>query len=555
VAGCPKVSDQEIARAYNDVARLPRIADVAAEVKLQIRHLQSRLQKIRQVAPAGTLIDRQAAYYGNHRKLVAPGTESDPRVGGRYLVPLQPKRWLLTSAQDETAVHAPFWTNLLAYGDAIGAEVLVGGFTYNKSLFEDHASRTAVFPEAVRPYLIHDDRMLGGEAGLMFAAKMNILPTAVRPLSGLDNYSRGRWAVFPHAKVQLISVPALPGRHPAMVMTSGTCTVENYIEKKAGLKAAFHHIIGATIVEQDSEGRLFCRQISASDDGSFQDLDARVDAGRVSFGHRVEEISWGDVHMEQIDPQVAMTCWGYDVERDRVTSESSMIHALRPRHQAFHDLLDFQARNHHRRGDHSHAFKMTVGGSERVDDGIAKCARFLAATAFDWTTSAVVASNHSDALQRWLRETDPRSDPVNLPAWCELNLEIYRRIEAGDAHFDIFPWALRRHDPLGDIVFVPRNGSYLVCQQHGGIECGLHGDEGPNGARGSAMNLNRVAVRINIGHSHSAMIVDGVYQAGLCGTMDQGYNSGPSSWSHSQIVTYPSSKRTLITIIDGKWRA
>jgi hypothetical protein len=109
------------------------------------------------------------------------------------------------------AGHEGFWTNLLAYGEKIGAEVLVGGFTYNKSLFEDHASRTAVFASAVQPYLIHDNRMLGP---LLFAAKMNILPTAVRPLSGLTNYGRGAWTVFPHAKVQLDSVPSLPGKHP-----------------------------------------------------------------------------------------------------------------------------------------------------------------------------------------------------------------------------------------------------------------------------------------------------------------------------------------------------
>jgi hypothetical protein len=90
----------------------------------------------------------------------------------------------------------------------------------------------------------------------------------------LETYSRGAWAVFPHAKVQLVSVPSLPGRHPAMVMTTGAVTLPNYIEKKAGLKAEFHHQIGATIVEVDEADRVFCRQIGAGPDGSFQDLDA-----------------------------------------------------------------------------------------------------------------------------------------------------------------------------------------------------------------------------------------------------------------------------------------
>jgi hypothetical protein len=83
----------------------------------------------------------------------------------------------------------------------------------------------------------------------------------------------------------------------------------------------------------------------------------------------------------------------------------------------------------------------------------------------------------------------------------------------------------------------------------------MHGDEGPNGARGTVVNLSQVGVRLTVGHGHSAKILDGVHMVGLCGKLDQGYNSGPSGWSHTQGVTYPNSRRTLLTIIDGKYRA
>jgi hypothetical protein len=95
----------------------------------------------------------------------------------------------------------------------------------------------------------------------------------------------------------------------------------------------------------------------------------------------------------------------------------------------------------------------------------------------------------------------------------------------------------------------------VICQAAGGIECALHGDQGPNGARGTPLNLTRVATRMNTGHTHTASIYDGVYTAGLCGLMDQGYNEGASSWSHSQVVTYASGKRTIVTFRDGLWRA
>jgi hypothetical protein len=530
-------TDEQVAAVYNDIGRYPDIASVAAALGYKPGPLRNRVAKIR-VTGSPPLVDRRAAY------------ESKPSMAKAMPV----RRWLLTAAQDDTAVHAGFWANLVAYAQVIGAEILVGGFTYQKGLFEDHASRTAVFPETVRPYLRHENVTCGP---LLFAAKMNILPTAVRPLSGLENYSRGAWAVFPHAKVQLVSVPALPGSHPAMVMTTGACTLPNYIEKKAGLKAEFHHQIGATIVEVDECDRVFCRQISAIGDGSFQDLDVIVRNGEVSRGHRVEAITWGDIHREKIDPVIARTCWGFDVATEQIVTRDSMISALKPRHQFFHDILDFRSRNHHRRGDHIHGKLMSVLGAESVDDELSLCARFLRATQFDYCASVVVASNHNDALLRWLRETDPRLDPLNLKTWCELNLEWHRRIEAVDTEFDLFQHALSRHDSrlLDDIIFVPRGGSYQICQDRGGIECGAHGDEGPNGSRGSALSLNRVSVRMTIGHAHSAAILDGVHVVGLCGLMDQGYNSGPSGWSHTQGVTYPNSRRTLITLIDGKWRA
>jgi hypothetical protein len=465
------------------------------------------------------------------------------------------RRWLLTAAQDETSIHQPFWRNLLAYAEHLGAEVLVGGFTYQKGLFEDHASRTAVFAEAVQPYMAHDRVCLGP---VDFCAEMNILPTAVRPLSGLDTYSRGRDAVFPHAKIQLVSVPAIEHGKAAVLCTTGACTIENYIEKKAGLKAKFHHVIGATIVEVDADGDSFMRQISATDDGAFYDLDLKIDDGKVTAGHRVEALTAGDIHIEKADPDVLMGLWGYDIAERRVTRTDCLVDALRPRHQFFHDLLDFQARNHHRRHDLPFLFEMVANGTDSVEEGVRACAHFLRGTAREWCQSVVIPSNHNDAYPRWLNEVDARPDPVNAVFWLRSNLALYTAIASGARDFDVFKWACCQFDPAGleDIVFLPRGGSYVICQAQGGIENVLHGDKGPNGARGSTLNLTKVSMRVNKGHSHVAEILDGVYSAGLCGKFQQGYNEGsPSSWSHSQIITYANAKRTIVTCRGRKWRA
>lgn len=467
----------------------------------------------------------------------------------------QARRFLITAAQDNTPVFEPFWRNLHAYAADIGAEVMVGGFTYQKGLFEDHAARSAVFAEAVQPFLRHDRVMLGHD--ILFCAEMNTLPTAVRPLSSLDTYTQGRWGVFPHAKIQLVSVATHFTRHPPMLMTTGACTVPNYVEKKAGLKAAFHHCFGATLVEIDGQGRVFCRQISATDDGSFQDLDARVKSGVVTRGHRVEAITPGDIHIEKIDPTVARTIWGLDVDT-MTKADDGLVDHLRPRYQFMHDLIDFQARNHHRKGDHLFRFQMMVAGEAAIDKALKRGASFLRASARDFCQSVVIPSNHNDAFPRWLREADPRLDEINARLWFQANDALYAAVEDGDSAFDVVRWALSRHDEqaLQDIAFPPRHASFLICQDNGGIENIYHGDKGPNGSRGSPQALTKIATRLNTGHTHSAGILDGVYTAGLCGLLDQGYNTdAPGSWTHSLIITYPSSKRTIVTIRDGRYRA
>jgi len=464
------------------------------------------------------------------------------------------RRYLLTAAQDDTAVHAPFWQNLLAYGEHLGAEVMVGPFTYNKAVFSDHETRGGAFRAELQPYLRYDQVDLGP---IVFCAEMNTLPTAVQPLSGLEAYTGQKWSVFPHAKVALLSVPTAVDRLPKQIMTTGCCTIDNYIEKKAGLKARFHHIIGATLVEIDDEDRVWCRQLNAASDGSFQDMDVVVRDGEITDGHAVEAVCWGDLHVEKMDPIIADAGWGVDLEHMTCVPGDTMIDALRPRYQFFHDALDFTARNHHNIKDHHHRFRMIQAGTDLVESDVAGVARFARATQRDFCQTVFVFSNHDDALPRWLKTADFREDPANAPFFLRCQLALYEAMQREDRDFNVFWWALQQVDDrrMDGLLFVDDDESFVICQATGGVECGMHGHLGINGSRGSAVQLTKTAMRINRGHEHSPSIHAGVYTAGISGRLDQGYNRGLSGWSQTHIVTYPNGKRTLVTMVDGMWRA
>ena len=89
--------------------------------------------------------------------------------------------------------------------------------------------------------MTHDRFHIGN--GLAFLGNMNTLPTAQKPLEGCEVYTGNRDGIFPHAKVQLVSIPTMKAEPAKIIMTTGAVTKRNYIQRRAGILAEFHHII------------------------------------------------------------------------------------------------------------------------------------------------------------------------------------------------------------------------------------------------------------------------------------------------------------------------
>jgi hypothetical protein len=467
------------------------------------------------------------------------------------------KRFIFTSAQDNTQVHEGFLDNLEAYADHMGAKLHVGRFTYNKRLFEDNRKDKADWwHPRILPYVTDDEFHLGDN--LVFCGNMNTLPTATAPLTGFETYTRSKSGIFPHAKIQLVSVPVMKGTVPKIIMTTGTCTLPNYVQRRAGILAEFHHQIGAVIVEIDADGDHFCRHLIAEKDGSFQDLTRYVSGGKVTDGNRVKAISWGDVHLEKLDMQVARACWGIMGDTlgtidSRMVQANSMLEILAPEYQFFHDVTDFTVRNHHSLNDPHFKYQMWVRGTECVEDAFENVAEFLKVTRRDWCKTVVVESNHDVAVKRWLKETDWRDDPANAMFYLRANSRMLDAIEDGE-NFSVLEWAAKQStygEAMHDIRFLREDESFMV----GDIECGMHGHLGANGAKGSPKQFTRMGPKANTGHTHSAGIIDGIFTGGVSGQLDMGYNKGLSGWSHSHILVYPNGRRTIVTMANGKFCA
>jgi len=271
----------------------------------------------------------------------------------------------------------------------------------------------------------------------------------------------------------------------------------------------------------------------------------------VTTGHRVEGITWGDVHVAEVDPGVAKLSWG----------EGGILDTLRPRHQFLHDVFSFQSRNRFERRDPHAIFERYVEDADDVTAELKKTGNFIEEViSRPWCRTLVVESNHDNALERWLRD-EPEwyaHDPRNAVAFLDLQLAKYEALTRKDNHFLLVEHALWKYSRLKATAarFLRQDESYIICPDAGGgIEGGMHGYLGPNGTRGGFVAFAKMGRKSNVAHSHITSIYDGVYTAGTSSLINLRYNRGPSSRSHSDILTYANGKRTIITIWNGKWRA
>lgn len=478
-------------------------------------------------------------------------TGSNPIAGGSVSNPIAKrkqavgKRFVITSAQNNTHIHEELFQSILRYCEHNDAELMISCFYYNKNGFQNGKRQEAWFDERIKPYLVNESVQLA--KGLVFNGELNILPTSRNPLSGFDTYNGEQSGIIPHVKMELQPLPSPKYNEARALYTTGALTKRNYIQQKAGQLAEWDHIFGAVVVEIAEDGTWFVRQLHAeSSTGEFYDLTEKYTPKGVETGFTVEAINYGDVHVAKLDQDVAEVSWK--------NVGASMLDVLKPKYQLVHDVFDAQARNHHNYKDGHFLFKMFNEQTEDIRVEVRDTTEVLTDMKRDFSEVIVVESNHDLALLKYLKEQDYRKDPINAIFFLEMQLETYKAIEARDNWYSCFETACHKvnENTKEGIRFLRGDESFRLC---GHIEAGQHGMNGVNGSRGSVQSYIKQGLKFNTGHTHAASIKRGVYTAGVSGKLDMGYNVGGSSWVQAHIVTYPNGKRTIVNIKNGKWRA
>lgn len=454
---------------------------------------------------------------------------------------------VITAAMNDSPLATDFWSSLNRYCNARGAQLVVIPLFYRNPTTQSEAAGQRgeyTWHQDTVPYLVGSRLKIHEHLWVM--GDVPVQATALNPLSGLESLTRAASAIFGHAQVAMETVPTPQSELPKILQTTGACTLRNYSRSKAGRRAEFHHSIGATVVERDGE-KFHMRSVLADSEGGFYDLDRYWHSKGTRRASRAQALITGDTHVDRVDPGVVEATYG----------PGGMVEVLRPEVLVWHDLLDFQSRSHH--NDPIEQIALDRAGQGDVRAEMHRALDFLVRHTPAGIQSVVVPSNHNEHLGRWVREADwRRTSADNAELLLELQLACVRGATVTDAGVDqldpLRHWFEQNYvtpDGVG-VRFLERGESFRVR----GVELGFHGDIGPNGARGSRRNLDRIGTRSIIGHSHSPGVFRGTYQVGTSSLLGLTYaKGGASSWLHTHGIIHPNGKRQLVHVIGGSWRS
>lgn len=452
------------------------------------------------------------------------------------------KRYVVTAAQNATPVHKGTWKTLSRIARYYEAELVVipGRYKNPTSQWTQKNKAHEWWAEDVLPYLCNGRIFLNNS--LVLLGDVKIQWAARTPLIGMDAITQDKCGIVGHGSRGMRSIATPQHKHPKIMLTTGACTVPNYTDTKQGKIADFNHCFGGLIVEIDGNDVFYARQLNATRQGHIIDLDLEFTPDGERMAKPALSLTMGDIHQRWILPEVV---------RATFTGPDSIVKRLNPRYLLWHDVMDFHSRNHHHKDDWITKFGKWKARIECVRTEIEECVRFINKHTRQDQESVIVSSNHERAVGRWLRETDPRADPLNLEFWLDIAKETVSNIRISGG-------GIARDDPFinyakklakKNVRFLKLGESFVLS----GVEYGFHGDIGPNGARGTTKNLSTLGVKVTKGHSHVAEIVDGCYSAGKSSGMLEYEIGGPSNHTNAHVVQYANGKRAIIIIINGRY--
>jgi hypothetical protein len=435
--------------------------------------------------------------------------------------------YVITSAQACAPVNKNFLHSLETYCNFNNAQLLILPMQ-GKNIHEEDLSKS-----------LYDKEIIFGDYNLNNKIKIKdykVKPQAIRPLTGLEPLVKGdRSAIIAGTKINLRAVPNSNTRMAKLLMTTGALTHPRYNKKhRTGKIAEMDHEYGAVVVEIVNGKKYHVRYIEAAKNGKFYDLGTHYNGDKVTIDQRINSLILGDLHTTETDEKA-------------LNATLEMLHDLNPENIFLHDMFNGSSISHHHLNDLVELHHYYGENKLSLENELKTNAEMLQLLLTNIPKDGqiyIVASNHNEALDRYLREGRFINEPQNVELGCDL-LKAYFKgnipLQEGLSYFMNIPdnvHFLKRGDDLR--IF----GYYLA----------EHGDRGANGARGNPNVYSKTLEKSITGHSHSCFKHRHTVKVGTLSKLQLRYNKGgTSNWTQTNGILHPNGKTQLVHLIDGKY--
>jgi hypothetical protein len=439
------------------------------------------------------------------------------------------KRFLISSAQNETPIHKKMLANMESYAKFIGAEILIVPIRYKNptSVFED--SEHDNWSPEIEQYLCAN--RLDLHKYLTLLGDIKTQATSSNPLVGMESISGEASCIIGSPRMHMLTVPVIDSQKPKLMLTTGSISMKNYTDSKIGKSSEFHHTYGFVVVEIENDDIFHVRQVTTEENGNFQDLFFKINNNKITKIKSCEGIIPGDIHLGETDEVV-------------MNAVFKLTKQINPKNFLCHDLFTAYSINPHEAHD---AFSLIARHQNKTNilkDEIDNMLSWLGNLKKIYKGKIVVVySNHDDMLTRYIKNTDFKKDIGNALEY----LKLANALANGKAPKGLVAYLINEEHP--DIKTLGIDESYKVLDW----ELGIHSHLGANGSKGSIQQYRKLNFKCVIGHGHAPKRLDGCVMTGVCTPLRVSYNHGPSGWLNAAVILHDNSKTQIVNIIEGKY--
>ncbi len=437
------------------------------------------------------------------------------------------KSFVVTSIVEGVPIDLKALRALEFYCKETSSQLVIMTVTY-KQLVEDSQALLNYEWDRIADYILTDEVVVGGKVRLI--GNIQISPTAVNPLSGLEPITRGLSSIVPSSQLALKSIANIPTERAIFLYSTGCISEPYYSDSKAGFKAQFHHSKSAIKVELDESNEFYIRTLPITKEGHVYDFSEAYTPNETFYSLDYTLVR-GDTHVG---------CQSYS---DDAAITKLIVEQGSPQYLVLHDVFDGSSINHHELDNpftNNDAFSTLESEFEAVTDYLSNWS--------DYSKIVIADSNHHDFLTKWVQKVD----------WKKLkgtgNQATYLRLaqllsDINENGGSILQELLGDFD--GNVRYLNKDESFRV----GNVELSMHGHLGANGARGGSNSFNHIGLKTVTGHTHSASINKSHYCCGTSTNLRLGYTKGLSSWSNTHVIVFNDGKRQMFTTFNSKYRA